>query len=344
MEYLNRIRCSASVDEAGVIVLGPAEVGFLGLPFVPGGDGLVTHKYLLESPGTGEWEIGDYRPHHQTPALRRVVTESSGVVIAPGAAGLIFSLIAPASALVVSYVQPGGQGSSPPRADSVLSVVAGGGSAVDSGSDSSTAIGVGARVYDESPMSVAVGAGATVSSGCPGSVSVGEGSAGSDYWATPGSTAVGAHSRATAPGESVLGSAYIPHVGFIPVKAPAGVNAGGTFDMLCVGGGDGAAEQTVAEAFAYRPDNIGGYKWTVRVTGVLTVLATASADYKSIEIDCMYNAAGVLYFNSTTLHSGANNPAVVFSLNAGQTLQVTAPPIAGLVIAGLLTVTKIITS
>lgn len=326
-----RVKFSASIDANGDIVPGAAVAGHNASLLD------ARHHYLLEKSSTNEYEIGVYDGTAASGSRR------SGSTFASPTTGLICSLIAPPTALVMSY----GDSSTSPDVQSTGGVAAGQNSIIYTSCPESTALGGGAAVSSNSSTrgkSTAIGSFALAQ--CSDTTAVGayaDAGYNADFGGLPGGVAIGTNSKSTAAGEVALGSHRISSFSLVPVRAPAGVSAGGTFTLQSVGYDDVGTPMLFDIPTNPRyltPSS--SYTYILRVEGTITAMADVAGNYKTWNVDYLVDTTAVRYQTFTVLHQGANNPAITFSAAASGVLSVTAPAIAGLIITGLLRVTKIV--
>lgn len=339
MQYEPRIKFFATIDADEDLIPGSAAAGYSTSALDTANLG--RYYYLLEKPSTGEVEFGQYDGSLSV-AVRR--GNLSAFRFSASTSGLLCSFIAPTHAYVANAI---GASSGYQAAPSILSdncMAAGGGASVSSDSPNSAAIGLNAQVssgYTSRGKSTAVGVNSTV--GAELSTALGSGAVASNTsYEVTGGTAVGATSRVSTSGEVALGQQGIPHVGFVPVRAPSGVAAGGTFVMQAIGYDDGSSKYLADVPVYPRPFTPSSdFSYILRVQGTITAMADSAADYKTWDIDYLVDTTAVRTSAFTVLHNGANNPSITFSAGSDGRLSVTAPAIDGLVITGLLQVTKI---
>lgn len=333
MSHEPRIKFFATVDASGNIVPGAAIAGHLASILD------ARHYYLLEKSSTNEYELGIY-DGTATSGSRRSL--QSGTTFASPTTGLICSFIAPPSSLLLSY----GDSYTGPSVNSLNSLSGGETATVNASCPDSIAVGNNASVSANSTTrgkGTAIGVSASAAS-CENTAVGAYAYAGynNDFFQMPGGTAIGANSRATAAGEAAFGSHEIPSFSLVPIRAPAGVSAGGTFEMKSIGYYDAGTHVLfdIPTLPRYLTPS-GSYTYVLRVEGTITAMATSSANYKTWNVDYLVDTTVVRYQTFTVLHQGANNPVITFSAAATGVLSVTAPAIAGLIITGLLRVTKI---
>lgn len=338
MEYKARVKFNASISATQDLVPGTAVTGGFVTSALPTAN-QGKHHYILEKAATGEVETGMYDGSQGTVANRRIT--GAGFRFAASTTGLVCSFIAATNAYVCCTTT--GMASTPTV-----------------NSNDSVALGDAATVGDGSVYSLAVGNSATadggsadlgycVAVGCLASASAGLSTAlgananvTNDSDTRTGGTAVGANAKTATAGEVALGQRDIPHMGFVPVRADSGVSAGGTFPMRAIGYNNAGTMELYdipSYPLRYTPD--GSFSYAVRVQGTIVARATATANFKSWNIDFMFDGTTLLYSTFTVLHAGANNPAITWAATSSGALEVTAPAIAGLFVTGVLTVTKI---
>lgn len=333
MQHAARIRFNAELEANGDITPGAAVDGFLASAL---DSDAVGYHCLLENPATSDWQICFYNPNAAS-GSRRTMVQESGTALTTPMAGLVCTLIAP----VTAYVAASGSNTSP-VVDSTNSVAVGGGASVGSTAGNSVAVGNAATASNIN--NVMVGADSAGTGARATAVGKGAYANAEDYEPGRGCTALGADAQTTAMGETALGSRFGPHVGFIPVQAPAGADTAGTYTMLAIGGFDIDTYVRGSHDLPDKciPSGTGMIFQGVRFQGVITATADSAANHKTWDVDYFVDSAAARWANFTVKHAGANNVAITFAVSASGELTVTTPTVAGLVISGLLMVSKIV--
>lgn len=327
MNIQPRVKFSATISSIGNIVVGTATPSYL----TPSGG---SYWYLLEK--ATDWEIGYV--DDTLAGKKRVPNLNSGSDFADDESGLTCTLVEPQYSVVAVTPSSSGFATAPYVNDNAYDSVASG-SGVSVSSESSVAAGARALIQGSSPKSVVVG----FESEAQGELST---AVGAQATTVSGGVALGALSQTTNPGEVSIGSAYSPHISFLAVKAPVGVDAGGTFEFLALTGALSGGSQVTGALASLLPARANAAYLTFhhRIQGTIVCKASSAADNRVYDLDILVMNGTVMYTTATSKYSGANDVTYTLSLNGSGHLQIVSPAITGLKVTGLLQITKILVS
>lgn len=204
MTTYNRIKCAASTDGSGMIVLGAARPGYQVMPdtWSPGAEVPGDYPYLLED-AFGNWEIGYIRVNAAGAYLGRFTTDGS--TFADGTAGLVFSQ-GPSSLTTVACSPSGGN---PPKA-------------------TNSSLAIGENAVSSVGVTGAVAVGNTARAQKNGSIAIGNGSLADGVT----SVAIGQNAAAHYEGEIAVGTANTRgNFRLMPIKNSV-IVADGTVDFF----------------------------------------------------------------------------------------------------------------
>lgn len=334
MAYAYRVKFSASLNASGDIVPGAAVNGFKTDTLSSG-----VICILIEEPSTGAWQICSYNTGASSGSRRTTIEESAGSPFTTlPRSNLIATFIAPLEAYVSTSASSGytyaGIGAWATGATN--------GTAFGTSSDvrDVNGVAVGYQAVAQGAYATAVGANA-YTDGVHSTV-IGESARADSYTAgqSNGVNLFGADSYADMVGETVLGSSLRPHFTTIPIRAASGVDGGaGTYAFEAF---DGYGNSSTVTGTLLRATG-GGTRRAVRVQGVIYAEATSSTYKRVWDVDYLIDSTDTVLFNSFTVkHTGGAGTLTPAIAGSGALTITTGAAYAGLVIFGLLNVSKLV--